>query len=116
MVKRREIGDLRPSHPSGLTLRCLFIAALIIGLLFVIDQAFSKPKTINGACGSANGVRTTTAPTTNLGSARKPSTVTGTGPLQEQRLRMISTDRRVARRGGVLCVTRVMRWTSVVSR
>ena len=115
MVKRRDVNDLRPPHPSGLTQRCLFIAALTVGLLFVIDQAFSKPKTINGACGSANGVATTTAPTTNLCSACKPLTVTGR-PLQEQRLRMIATDRRVARRGGVLCVTRVIRWTSVVSR
>ena len=81
MVKRRDVNDLRPPHPSGLTRRCLFKAALMVGLLFVIDQAFSKPKTINGACGSANGVRTTTAPTTNLGSARKPSTVTGTGAV-----------------------------------
>lgn len=35
---------------------------------------------INGACGSANGVATTTAPTTNLCKAGTPSAVTGTGP------------------------------------
>src|SRR6516162_6834461 len=80
MVKRRDIGDLHPPHPSGLTERCLFIAALMVGVLFVIDHAFSKPKTINGACGSANGEPTTTAPTTNLCSAGAPSTVTGTVP------------------------------------
>jgi hypothetical protein len=68
MVKRRVVDDWYP-YPSGLTLRCLFIAALVVGLLFVIDQAFSKSKTINGACGSANGEPTTAAPTTNLCSA-----------------------------------------------
>jgi parallel beta-helix repeat protein len=79
MVKRRDVDDLRP-HSSGLTPRCLFIAALMVGLLFVINQAFSKPKTINGACGSANDVAATTAPTTNLCSAGTPSAATGTGP------------------------------------
>jgi hypothetical protein len=80
MVKCRDVDDLRPPHPTGLTQRCLFIAALMVGLLFVIDQAFSKPKTINGACGFANGVPTTTAPTTGLCSSGTPSTVSGTGP------------------------------------
>ena len=73
MVKRRDVDDLRPPLVSGLTQRCLFIAALVVGLLFVIDQAFSKSKTINGACGSANGEPTTSAPTTNLCSAREQS-------------------------------------------
>ena len=36
MVKRRNVDDLRPPHPSGLTQRCLFIAALMVGLLCLL--------------------------------------------------------------------------------
>jgi hypothetical protein len=77
MVKRRDVDDLRRQHPSELTLRCLFIAALMVGLLIIIDQAFSRPRSINGTCGSAEGVATSTAPTSGLCSSGSASTVSG---------------------------------------
>src|SRR5262249_44480863 len=43
-----------------------------------IAQVASTP--VNGACGSANGVAVTTAPTTGLCTAGTTTTVTGTGP------------------------------------
>src|SRR6516165_5395737 len=77
MVKRRDVDDLRPPLVSGLTQRCLFIAALVVGLLIVIDQAFSRPRTTNGTCGSAEGVATGTSPTSGLCSSGSASTVSG---------------------------------------
>jgi hypothetical protein len=77
MVKRRDVDDLRPPLVSGLTQRCLFIAALVVGLLIVIDQVFSKP--INGICGSAEGVATSTALTSGLCSSGSATSVSGGG-------------------------------------
>jgi len=43
-------------------------------------SCFAPLESLVGACGSANGVATSTAPTTNLCAAGTPTPVTGTGP------------------------------------
>ena len=78
MVKRRDVDDLRPPYPSELTQRCLFIAALLVGLLIIINQASSRPRA-NGTCGSAEGVATGTSPTSGLCSSGSATSVSGGG-------------------------------------
>jgi hypothetical protein len=57
----------------------ILMAFLVILNVPLADTAHSR-RVINGACGPANGVPTSTAPTSGLCSAGSPSAVTGTGP------------------------------------
>src|SRR5258708_7731592 len=63
----------------------LIAVGLLAGLSFVTNQACAFPPSsptvsVNGQCGSANGVAVSVAPTGGLCAARVASAVSGSGP------------------------------------
>src|SRR6516165_683118 len=68
-------------RPRGKRTMIKGISRAAFCLLFLVESAHALPrKAVNGACGPANGVAVTTAPTTNLCTAGTATTLSGTGP------------------------------------
>jgi hypothetical protein len=64
----------------NLQTKCLAAVMAAFGLLASLSPAAARQRQVNGACGPANGVPVTSAPTSGLCQTGTPSAVSGTGP------------------------------------
>lgn len=67
------------STTNGGTIKILYSTSLTSGTIYS-GRTFTSAVSLDGICGSANGVAVVSAPTTNLCSVGTPSSVLGSGP------------------------------------